>query len=340
MMPQLVSPTLERKDAFLAMFEDFARAGEAWWCKNNADAQTDFAAYVDGLAKQAGGLVDRGWVPTSHYWLVQAGQVIGSLRVRHYLNPVVRENTGHIGYDIAPSHRRKGNGGEILRLGLLEATKLGIGDVLIHCADANIGSRKIILKHGGVATGHKNGETWYWIERRAEHPVIREALPEDAGAIARVHVASWQGAYRGIMPDAVLEHLSVAQWTDDWEARLEPPERLTFVVEVEGVIQGWASIGPCRDEAAGEDSGELYGIYLDPACWSQRLGAGLYLRAETALRASGFTEACAWVLEANARARRFYEKAGYAPDGQTKRIQRETTELMEVRYQKSLRQLG
>jgi predicted acetyltransferase/ribosomal protein S18 acetylase RimI-like enzyme len=336
MMIQLISPTAERRDAFRAMLDDFQRAGETEWCEKNKDAVSDFSAFVDRLENEAKGITVAGWVPTSHYWLIQSRQIIGTLRMRHYLTPVVKENTGHVGYDIAPSFRRKGHGYEILRLGLLEAEKLGIGDVLAHCADSNVASLKIIQKHGGVPERSKRCETWYWIKRKTPHPVVREARLQDAEAIARVHVASWQSAYRGIMPEAMLDQLSVAKWTKDWKVRLQPSERLTFVLEVDGAIQGWASIGPCRDDDKETNSGEIYGIYLNPSCWSKGQGAMLYLRTETAMRASSFTESRLWVLEANDRARRFYEKAGYEHDGHTKCMQREGAELFEIRYKKSL----
>jgi len=41
--------------------------------------------------------------------------------------------------------------------------------------------------------------------------MIRPATPEDARAIAEVHVASWRYAYRGLLPDDVLDRLSVEE---------------------------------------------------------------------------------------------------------------------------------
>lgn len=37
----------------------------------------------------------------------------------------------------------------------------------------------------------------------------RDAVVEDAPGIARVHVESWRAAYAGLMPQAVLDDLSV-----------------------------------------------------------------------------------------------------------------------------------
>ena len=40
---------------------------------------------------------------------------------------------------------------------------------------------------------------------------VRRAVPEDAAPTVAVHVRAWQVAYRGLMPDQVLDGLSVAQ---------------------------------------------------------------------------------------------------------------------------------
>ena len=40
-------------------------------------------------------------------------------------------------------------------------------------------------------------------------PLIRTATEADLPVIAAIQVASWQDAFRGIVPDAVLDSLSV-----------------------------------------------------------------------------------------------------------------------------------
>jgi GNAT superfamily N-acetyltransferase len=87
------------------------------------------------------------------------------------------------------------------------------------------------------------------------------------------------------------------------------------VAEVDGRIVGFASFGPSRDEDASDRTGEVPAIYLDPAVLGTGVGRELFEAATTALRDAGFAHATLWVLEANAPARRFYEKAGWAWDG-------------------------
>ncbi len=166
--------------------------------------------------------------------------------------------------------------------------------------------------------------------------LVREARVSDAAAIARVHVVSWQSAYRGIVPQGLLDGLSIAKRTEEWIPRLGTPDGSNWVLEVEGIVQGWASIGPSRDSDL-RDAIELYGLYLTPGCWSKRLGHLLYTKAEGAMSLSRAEEVYLWVLEDNLRARRFYERVGYSPDGSTKNALGEGLVLPELRYRKSLR---
>ncbi len=56
----------------------------------------------------------------------------------------------HIYYEIAPAYRGKGCGREMLRLGFLEAKKIGLEEVIITCNEDNVASRKIIEANGGL----------------------------------------------------------------------------------------------------------------------------------------------------------------------------------------------
>jgi len=64
-------------------------------------------------------------------------------------------------------------------------------------------------------------------------------------------------------------------------------------------------------------TGEVYAIYLAPAAWSTGTGRALMDAALAGLRVAGYQSVVLWVLTGNARARRFYGKAGFAPDGAT-----------------------
>ena len=168
---------------------------------------------------------------------------------------------------------------------------------------------------------------------------IRAAVPADAAEIARVHVASWRAAYRGLLPDRYLERLSVDDRAPTWRRRIDgrQPGEAVLVAERVGAIVGFASAGPTRDRDADPRSvGEVYAVYLAPAEWGRGAGRRLLERAVAALRDVGFAHAGLWVLETNAHARGFYEHLGWRADGSTKQ-ERFGERVTEVRYRLALR---
>jgi len=111
-----------------------------------------------------------GTVPMSRFWLVEAGRIVGSSRLRHVLTPELEHEGGHIGYDIRPSARRQGLGTSILRLTLERAAARGLSRVKVTCDADNIGSIRVIENNGGVLAGEvpslQRGTPirQYWIE--------------------------------------------------------------------------------------------------------------------------------------------------------------------------------
>jgi ribosomal protein S18 acetylase RimI-like enzyme len=148
---------------------------------------------------------------------------------------------------------------------------------------------------------------------------IREATPGDAEAIASIHVRAWRWAYRGQLSDDYLDGLRVEDRLEQHRRSLEGqrPDWRTWVVEDEGSVVGFAVTGTSEDADADPKTGELYAIYLEPSRVGTGIGRALFEHAVDELRERGFTAATLWVLEANERARRFYELAGWKTDGST-----------------------
>ena len=109
-----------------------------------------------------------------------------------------------------------------------------------------------------------------------------------------------------------------------------------IVAERGGSLVGFVAFGPAEGEAGDLKLAEIYSIYLDSAYWGHGYGRSLFQAATEALHRAGFNEAVLWVLETNERARRFYEKAGWKTDGQTKTEERGQLVLNEVRYRRIL----
>lgn len=171
--------------------------------------------------------------------------------------------------------------------------------------------------------------------RGVQDVLLRQATPADAEPLAVLHVKTWQVAYRGLVPDALLDAMTVEVRSAAWARMLTEGSRVCLA-EKEDRLLGFAAYGGSRDDDAVAGVGELLALYVHPANWSRGVGRGLHHEAVRAM-AQEHLEATLWVLEANQRAREFYERQGWLPDGQTKLDGRESVVLREVRYRRRLR---
>lgn len=151
---------------------------------------------------------------------------------------------------------------------------------------------------------------------------VRPALPSDAAAVASVQVLSWQSTYRGMIPDSVLDNLSVEARTSAWERDI--PAVGVWVGLIDEQVVGFAAAGPSREPDA---TFELYAIYVLSSEWGTPLG---YELAKAAL--GDEQDVIVWVLDENERARRFYERFGFRADGVVKTDVMAGAALNEVRY--------
>ncbi len=144
---------------------------------------------------------------------------------------------------------------------------------------------------------------------------VRPAIPEDADAVARVHVRSWQSAYRGLIAQEYLDSLDPEAWVGRYNFGQVGIGVPSTVVAVDGsTIRGLATTRLCRDTDL-SDFGELSAIYVDPGYVRSGVGRLLITAARERLRAVGVTAAALWVLDGNVGARRFYERDDWAFDG-------------------------
>jgi ribosomal protein S18 acetylase RimI-like enzyme len=153
---------------------------------------------------------------------------------------------------------------------------------------------------------------------------VRPARPADADRLAAVHVAVWREAYVGLMPAEHLAGLSADVFAARWRTILQAEARdeadgargrRTVVLTADGEPVGFATAGPSRDDPP-DPADELYSIYV---LSEHRGGARADHLLTRALEAAGAGPALSlWVLRGNARARGFYRRNGFAPDGTTK----------------------
>lgn len=177
--------------------------------------------------------------------------------------------------------------------------------------------------------------------RRPTDLALRPAGPGDGAAIAAVQRRAWRDGYRGLLSDAFLDDLDFgylgAYWTGRATVRPTPRHRL-LVAGPRGEVHGVVDAGPTRDDDApiGPDglplTGEVRSLYVDPSAQGGGLGAVLLDAATDELVAQGSAEVVLWVVEGNTRARRFYERRGWAADGARKVTPVADETLVEVRY--------
>ena len=148
---------------------------------------------------------------------------------------------------------------------------------------------------------------------------IQSAGPADAEAIARIRVLSWQAGYPGLVPQAVLDAMSIEENVKQTLRRMMDPEKKVaddWLAWQGDDALGWLGAGRCRDEdLANQEVGEVVALYALPEAWGLGVGHALMNFASGEFRRLGYRKAVVWVMEGNARAERFYERQGYVLDG-------------------------
>jgi GNAT superfamily N-acetyltransferase len=152
--------------------------------------------------------------------------------------------------------------------------------------------------------------------------VIRAATRADADGITDVQVASWRAGYAHVFPESLL-------YGDDFDStrrsfwhgwRFGAGHRVAVATERTGDaderVIGFSSFGPERERARGfTGRGEIWAFYVHPERWGSGAATQLMDHVEDRLKAEGFVTSVLWVLDDNPRARRFYERQGWAPTG-------------------------
>jgi GNAT superfamily N-acetyltransferase len=163
---------------------------------------------------------------------------------------------------------------------------------------------------------------------------IRPARLDDAEPLGRCHLECWRETYTAMVDGAALAAALGAfdQRVDRWRQILAGPHGTVLAVAGNEVV-GFASTGPPRDDDLDPDvTVELYALYVLRARWGTGLGHRL-LAATVADAASSL-----WVLRDNVRARGFYARHGYRPDGREERD--ELFGGLEIRMVRSGREAG
>ncbi len=145
---------------------------------------------------------------------------------------------------------------------------------------------------------------------------IRPATGDDAGAVTRIYVESWNAGFGGLLSRA--DRTVTPALIERWRCELtQPVPHRWWVAEREGGIVGFAGIGPSRDPVSPR-LGELDTIAVDPRHWCTRVGTALASVALRYLVADGYGEAIVWTVEGYEQGIAFYEAMGWRRDGGTR----------------------
>lgn len=154
---------------------------------------------------------------------------------------------------------------------------------------------------------------------------VRKATEGDARRIAEIHVRSWRVAYRGVLPDSLLDGLSVPEREQSWQALLGDGGDgwLTLVAEEpDAGITGFCSVAtPSRDEGADERTVEIGALYVDPDHWREGVGGALLSAALAELSENAWCEVVLWVLPENRPALAFYDRFGFVVEPGVEKVE-------------------
>jgi len=162
--------------------------------------------------------------------------------------------------------------------------------------------------------------------------IIRCADANDAGVLGKIHSCSWKAAYKGIVPDSILDNISADMRQEYFEKALSEGWEEDYLIFAKDNAAGLMTIGKCRDEDKDDSYGEIWGIYLLPEYWNRGIGTYFINWGLNELKGRGYKRVSLWVLDENLNARRFYEKIGFRHDGTTKELTL-GRKLKEIRYE-------
>ena len=164
---------------------------------------------------------------------------------------------------------------------------------------------------------------------------IRRATSADAETVGRIHVESWNVAYRGIMPDDVIARTDLAYRTAFWAERIADQEWPVYLIEEQGEAVAFCQMIPTKD--SDDDATRVWHItslHVLPRLRGRGYGHKLIEHVCAEFQRRGFAEVTLWVLEENRNARDFYETHGFHLDGGARRYPH--TQVPEVRYRVKL----
>jgi ribosomal protein S18 acetylase RimI-like enzyme len=162
--------------------------------------------------------------------------------------------------------------------------------------------------------------------------MIRAASRDDIPSLARAHVQSWLETYGGLVPQELLDAITLESRVEQWERTFDQPHGIFVALEAD-VVVGFASCGAAQDFLQAD--GELYTLYLLNAFQHRGFGRALWNAVLEFARARKWESMVLWVLESNTLAQGFYKHQGCVLVDQRVEVLR-GVKLLEVAYELQL----
>ena len=171
---KLVYPSEEYLNSYREAVAEYRACGETHYAFRDPEQSDIFAEFEK---RRSGVGLKPGYVRETYLWLVDGGEFLGEVSIRHSLTEKLLSYGGSIGYGVRFSRWGEGLGTRMLAMAL-EYTRdeLGMERVLVTCDDDNPGSARVIEKNGGVlwdritnsAGGRSVITRRYWIDSALE----------------------------------------------------------------------------------------------------------------------------------------------------------------------------
>ncbi|RCV50929.1 GNAT family N-acetyltransferase [Marinitenerispora sediminis] len=163
---------------------------------------------------------------------------------------------------------------------------------------------------------------------------VRPARQQDAQAMDELFRAAALAAWSHFMPEEELR--AEPPRPEVYRQAVRAPEVTVLVAEEGGRVRGFAVTRESRDPDGGRGVGELHMCYAHPEAWGTGVASALMAEALAHLRACGHRTATLWAAEPNHRARAFYRRWGWQPDGARRSKTRLGATFTEYRYRHGL----
>ncbi len=164
-------------------------------------------------------------------------------------------------------------------------------------------------------------------------PAVRHAQRDEADVIAALHRRAAVAGYGHIFPPEAPPPTEEAL-TDKWQQWLgADSEWCAFVAVNAADVVGVVLAGMDPDDLT---RGHLARLYVAPELWGRGIGRQLYEAAVGHVQEREFTALTLWVLEENHRARSWYERLGWRPNG-TRKTSYAPTGVEDLGYELTLR---